>query len=230
MNSVFRALDYPVGAVDPKHPNTVAVTFPSHINAHSSEANGCIPQGAAHGQNLYTGVKTPGACSHHVLLSVSKDGGATFTGGAADVRSLPTINQAPGQSSTDQWAQWAAFTRSGQLAVSYYDRSYGNDEVSGSMDISISWSGEGKQFHTARVTSSSMPPPTQFAGTYMGDYSGLTAADDVHAIWTDTRDPAVFLCLGTGQPGAPPTLCNSTTAGGVTSNNQEIFTSSWSLD
>jgi hypothetical protein len=230
MNSVFRVIDYPVGAVDPKHPNTVVVTFPSHINVYSNETNGCIPQGAATGQNLYTGVKTPGACSHHILLSVSKDGGATFTGGAADVRSLPTINQAQGQSSTDQWFQWAAFTRSGALVVSYYDRSYGNDEVNGSMDISISWSGEGRQFHTARVTSSSMPPPTQFAGTYMGDYSGLTAADDAHPVWTDTRDRAVFVCPGTGQPGVPPTLCNMTTPGGVTSNNQEIFTSSLSLD
>ena len=43
--SVFRATNYPSGAVNPKNPNQVAVTFGSYINKHSNESNGCVPTG-----------------------------------------------------------------------------------------------------------------------------------------------------------------------------------------
>jgi hypothetical protein len=229
MNSTFRVINNAIGAVHPKHPNTVVVAFDSYINAHSNESNGCTPGGInpTTFQDFYTGVKTPGACGNHILLSVSNDGGHTFSGGTTDVRLLPTVNQAKGQNTTDQWFPWAAFTRSGELVVSYYDRSYGNDETTGSMDISLSGSYDGIHFQTTRVTSSSMPLPTQFVGDYiafMGDYLGLSAVDDVHVIWTDTRDSALSLCPGTGQPGVPPALCNTTAPNGVTANNEEIFT------
>jgi len=80
-NSVFRATNYPVGAVNPTDAKQVIVTFGSYSNLHSNEANGCVPTGvAADGNDLYTGVKTPGACNNDILLSVSNDGGATFTG------------------------------------------------------------------------------------------------------------------------------------------------------
>jgi hypothetical protein len=38
--------------------------------------------------NLYTGVKTPGACKNDILVSVSSNGGASFTGTLADPRML----------------------------------------------------------------------------------------------------------------------------------------------
>ena len=61
-NSVFRATNYPVGSVNPKNPKQVVVTFGSYINKDSNESNGCTPDGFSPttGQDLYTGVKTPG--------------------------------------------------------------------------------------------------------------------------------------------------------------------------
>src|SRR5438270_4801494 len=91
MRSVFRATNYPSAAVDPENPSRVVVTFGSYINRFSNESNGCIPTAfAPDGNNAYAGVKTPGACNNKILLSVSNDGGATFTGTASDPRLLPT--------------------------------------------------------------------------------------------------------------------------------------------
>jgi hypothetical protein len=225
-NAVFAVSNFAVGMAHPQHPNIVVVTLASYINSHSNESNGCIPGGfnpATFG-GLYSGVKTAGACNNKILLSLSTDGGLTFTGGKTDARLLPTVNQGSGQRATDQWFQWAAFTRSGELVVSYYDRSYGNSETTGAMDISLSGSYDGIHFQTKRVTSSSMPLPTQNVGAWMGEYVGLSAVDDVHPIWTDTRDASLFLCPGTGKPGMPPQVCTKTEPNGIIDNNQEIFT------
>ena len=43
--SVFRATNYPSGAVDPQNPNVVTVAFGSYINKDSNESNGCVPAG-----------------------------------------------------------------------------------------------------------------------------------------------------------------------------------------
>src|SRR4029453_10197673 len=45
MKSVFRAANYPSGAVNPTRPNQVVVSYGSYINANSQESNGCVPQG-----------------------------------------------------------------------------------------------------------------------------------------------------------------------------------------
>jgi hypothetical protein len=233
MNSVFRAANYPSGVVSPRNPNQVVVTFASYINRDSNEANGCVPAGFSRttGLTLYTGVKTPGACNNKVLVSASKDGGATFTGTTTDPRKLPVVNQSRGQKTTDQWWQWAAMTSSGRLAVSYYDRQYGQDEFTGNMDFSLSGSNTSfKNFKTERVTSSSMPLPTQFPdaqgnSVFFGDYTGLSVAGDLaHPLWMDTRSPDLFLCPGTGAPGVPPALCTLTEPSGIVANDQDIFT------
>lgn len=86
-------------------------------------------------------------------------------------------------------------------------------------------------FPQRRVTSSSMPPPTQFAGPmggqFYGDDIGLAVLDNVaYPIWSDTRSLDVFLCPGTATgPGNPPQLCNATEPNGLTANDQEIYTS-----
>src|SRR5262249_28047686 len=79
--SIFRAANYPYGAAAPPHPGTIAVPSGSNINRNPNEANGCAPAGVnpATLQNLYTGVKTPGACHNAIVLSVSHNGGASFT-------------------------------------------------------------------------------------------------------------------------------------------------------
>ena len=93
-NSVFRATNYAAGAVNPKNPGQVAVTFGSYINKNSNESNGCTPAGfTPFGNPAYTGVKTPGACNNDILVSFSTDGGTTFTGTTTDVRTVTTVNQ-----------------------------------------------------------------------------------------------------------------------------------------
>src|SRR5204863_7166142 len=116
--SIFRATNLGSGAVNPTNPGQVVVTFGSYINKHSNESNGCAPAGfsPATGQNLFTGVKTPGACNNDILVSVSNDGGNTFTGTTTDPRSLATATNDPGQATTDQWWQWIAFPKNGKLA------------------------------------------------------------------------------------------------------------------
>src|SRR6185312_1860221 len=68
-NSIFRANNYPSGAVDPTNAARVVVTFGSYINVHSNETNGCTPAGLSPitGQDLYTGVKAPGGCNNDIL-------------------------------------------------------------------------------------------------------------------------------------------------------------------
>jgi hypothetical protein len=230
-NSIFRATNYPSGGVNPANRRQVVVTFGSYINRNSDETNGCVPQGfsSATGGNLYTGVKTPGACSNKILISESDNGGKTFTGTTTDPRKMPVVTTAPGQVHTDQWWQWASFTPKGALAVSYYDRQYGNDETSGNMDMSLSTSATLHNFTVRRVTSSSMPVPTQFPdtqgnGEFFGDYSGLTAVSGAHPLWMDTRNLDAFTCPGTAQPGVPPSICGATQPSGIVANDQEIYT------
>jgi hypothetical protein len=236
-NSVFRATNYPVGQVDPTNPNRVVVTIGSYINKHSNESNGCVPTGfSPFGQDLYTGVKTPGACNNDILESVSTDAGATFTGTTTDPRVETVVTTDPSQALSDQWWQWVAFTKNGKLAVSYYDRQYGPatstssgtaipaDEYTGYSDVSLSSSGDFASFGVVRVTSASMPPPTQFGGQFFGDYTGLDAYTNAYPIWMDTRDPEVFACPSTG---GQPKTCEgtySTPTGPLLANDQNVYT------
>jgi hypothetical protein len=108
--------------------------------------------------------------------------------------------------------------------VSYYDRQYGADITNGSMDISLSVGG--LAFTATRVTSSSMPLPTEFADAqgnslFFGDYAGLAVSGSAHPLWADTRDPDLFDC-GTN----PPALCTGTEAGGQVANDEDLFTAS----
>ena len=228
--SVFRATNYPSGAVDSQDPNKVTVAFGSYINKDSNESNGCTPTGfAGDGNPTYTGVKTPGACNNKILLSVSNDAGATFTGNSADPRTEQLVTTARGQKGTDQFWQWSAYTRDGKLAVDYYDRQYGNDETTGSSDFSLSGSTSLVSFGQKRVTSSSMPAPTQFegpqGGQFYGDYVGLAAIDQAHPLWMDTRSKDLFLCPGTGTPGNPPKLCGGIESNGEVANDEDLYTS-----
>jgi hypothetical protein len=219
-NSYFRAANYPSGVVNPTNPNQVVVTFGSYINVHSNEANGCVPAGVTpFNTSLYTGVKTPGACNNDILVSVSNDAGLTFTGTTTDPRALTSATQESDQAVSDQWFQWIAFTKNGKLATSYYDRQYGDDETTGFSDVSLSGSGDLTRFVVQRVTSSSMPPPTQFDGTFWGDYAGLTAVDNAYPMWSDTRNPELFTCPGSG----PPSLCTGTAQNASVANDQDVY-------
>ncbi len=223
-NSYFRATNYPSGAVNPTNPSQVVVTFGSYINIHSNESNGCVPAGFfADGNNLFTGVKTPGACNNDILVSISNNGGGVFTGTTTDPRLLTTATQDPGQATTDQFWQWIAFTKNGKLATSYYDRQYGTDETTGYSDVSLSGSGDLTHFGVQRVTNGSMPPPTQFSGLFFGDYSGLSANDNAIPLWMDTRSPELFLCPGTGTSSAAPAVCTASADNATVANDQDVY-------
>ena len=229
-NSVFRATNYPAGGVNPRKPNQVVVTYGSYINRDSNESNGCTPAGfSAFGTNLFTGVKTPGACNNKIIFSVSGNGGATFTGTTVDQRLMPVVNTAPRQKRTDQWFQWAAFTPSGTLVTANYDRQYGSAEFTGDMDFSVSTSANLSAFTVSRATSASMPPPTQFptaqgGSEFIGDYAGVAAVSGAHPLWSDTRNPDAFVCPGTAAPGVPPAVCTAAEPNGIIANDQQIYT------
>jgi hypothetical protein len=227
-NSIFRAANYPSGAVNPQDRKEVLITFGSYINRHSNERNGCVPQGFNPDTfiALYDGVKDPGACNNDIVVSASSDGGKTFTGTTTDVRRLPTTSRNANDRS-DQFWQWAAFDPKGRLAVSSYDRSYGNDEHTGFSDISLSGTRNGSDFATVRVTTASMPPPTEFAGGFYGDYSALSAGDVAHPVWMDTRDPELFTCRDSaGQVTQPPSRCTAAAPNAAVANDQNIYTAS----
>jgi hypothetical protein len=230
-NSVFRASNYPSGGVNPANPSQVVVTVGSYINRDSNESNGCAPNGVnpATGGNVYTGTKTAGACNNKIMLSVSSDAGATFTGSSTDPRLLPVVNTAKGQATTDQWFQWAGFTPKGTLVTSYYDRQYGSDEITGNMDVSVSTSKNLSSFKVTRATSASMPLPTQFPDAqgnslFFGDYAGVSAVSGAHPLWSDTRNPDAFLCPGTAAPGVPPAVCTAAEPNVLIANDQQIYT------
>ncbi|MHB8490078.1 MAG: exo-alpha-sialidase [Candidatus Dormibacteria bacterium] len=236
MLSVFRAANYASGAVVPSNASQLVVTFGSYISADSNPSNGCVPNGfSAFGNNDYTGVKTAGACNNKILESVSTNGGTSFNGTVTDPTTLSIVSSASGQKRTDQWFAWEAFTSGGKLAVSYYDRQYGKDESNASMDISLSGSTTTlSTFSVMRVTSASMPPPTEFPdaqgnSVFFGDYSGITAASSAYPLWMDTRSTDLFLCPGTGAPGVPPAVCGAIQPSGLVANDQDVFSSKVSV-
>jgi hypothetical protein len=230
-NSLFRAANYPSGAVNPVDPQEILVTLGSYVNGRSNERNGCVPRGFNRDTMLplYDGVKAADACNNDILASVSHDGGAHFTGSSVDVRSLPSVRADDPRA--DQFWQWAAFDPTGRLAVSYYDRAYGDAETTGFSDVSLSGSRDGSHFATTRVTSGSMPPPTQFAGAFFGDYSALTAdRRRAHPVWMDTRDAALFVCRDAGgNVTLPPTVCTQSAANADVANEQNIYTRSLAI-
>ena len=229
-NSIFRASNYPIGAVDPTAPNKVIVAYGSYINRNSNETTGCSPTGfAADGINTYSGVKT-GTCNNDILLSVSSNAGASFTGTTTDPRQLPVVTTAGGQTRTDQYWQGAAFAPNGTLAVSYYDRQYGSDNNTGFSDITVSHTKNLNTFTHNRATSGSMPPPTQFAGTFFGDYAGIAVTNKTaYPIWSDTRPVDLFLCPGTATTSTPPAVCQAGAPNASIANDQDIYTTAVSI-
>ncbi|HKT04879.1 MAG TPA: sialidase family protein [Rugosimonospora sp.] len=223
-NSIFRASTYPIGAVDPTRPSRVVVTYGSYLNKDSNETNGCAPAGFSASANpLYTGVKN-GSCNSSILLSVSTNGGASFTGTTTDPRAMVSVG-APGQGRTDQYFQGTDFAPDGTLVVSYYDRRYGSDNNTGFSDITVSRTRNFTTFSDVRATTSSMPPPTQFSGTFYGDYAGIAVtATQAFPIWSDTRPVDLFLCPGTGTTTTPPSVCQAGATNASVANDEDIYT------
>jgi hypothetical protein len=142
----------------------------------------------------------PGGDNHAQMLIVkSTDGGASFTGTSTPVEQLPSISDERG-TLADQWWQWAALTPGRHVAVVYYDRTYGSDQQTGFMDITMR---RGNGSHV-RVTDRSLPPLNEFpeagasTGVFLGDYIGLAVGSDgkAHPAWADTRNPIFTQAAG----------------------------------
>jgi hypothetical protein len=195
--SIFRAANYPSGVA--LSSGEIVVDYGSYINRHSNPASPdrghCVPDGfsATTGLPLYQGVGVVDGCNNDIVVSVSSDGGASFSGTSAPVSSLPSRND-EGKQLADQWFQWTAKTPGGVSVSSYYDRKYGDDQSSGFMDFTLAVDVAGSH---VRVTDRSLPPSNDFPGTsgfstFLGDYTGMAVGADgaVHPAWADTRNPA----------------------------------------
>jgi hypothetical protein len=101
----------------------------------------------------------------------------------------------------------------------------GTSFTGGSNDVrTLPATRDGPNFGTTRVTTASMPPPTQFAGTFFGDYSGLTADDVAHPAWMDTRDPDLFVCRDSaGIVTQPPSVCTAAAPNAAQANDQNVY-------
>jgi len=226
-NSIFRAANYPAGGVNPQNSKQLIVSIGSYINRNSKESNGCVPTGTDPGSTggLYTGVKTAGACNNKIVVSTSSNAGASFNGTTTDVRKMPTASTGR-QAVSDQWFQWLDLTRSGKVAIAYYDRQFGDDETTGFSDQSVAGTDDllSSDYGVTRVSSSSMPPPTQFSGVFWGDYNAVaTVGDSALPLWSDTRSVDLFICPGTAVTGVPPQLCTASASNAARANDEDIF-------
>jgi hypothetical protein len=204
--SIFRATNYPSGVATDDE--TVMIDFGSYINPHSNPVLGnCTPAGfTALGLNAYEGVGDPGGCNNDILRSVSTDAGATFTGTTTPPSELEAVSK-DGDVATDQWWQWTAKNpTSGGVLTAYYDRSYGDCQATGCMDITLRRSNGS----FVRVTNESMPPSNEFPdangfSTFMGDYMGLAVGSDgiAHPVWTDSRNPIFMYSPTAPDPRVP---------------------------
>ena len=69
-----------------------------------------------------------------------------------------------------------------------------------------------------------MPPPTQFGGVFLGDYTGLVAPTNANPLWMDTRTPELFVCPGTATAGNAPQICTASAPNAPVANDQELRT------
>jgi hypothetical protein len=192
--SIFRATNYPSAVATSNR--RIVVTLGSYLNRHSNPERGnCSPAGfnPDTALPLYEGVGEVNGCNNDIVLSVSTDAGASFTGTTTPVWELPSVNDERAGHLADQWWQWAAHNpKTGRATVAYYDRKYGNAQETGAFDITMR-QGDGDH---VRVINRTLPPTQEFpeagasTGVFLGDYMGLAVGSDgvAHPIWTDTRN------------------------------------------
>jgi hypothetical protein len=130
-------------------------------------------------------------CNNDVFYAFSTTGGTSWS-----ATRLVTPSTLFGQ--TAQWMPWSAVSQDGKkLYIAYYDRSYGNCEMSGCNDITLATVQDAAtaspSIKYARITTSSMPNlvpannPLQ-AG-FLGDYMWVSvdAKGNPLIAWADTR-------------------------------------------
>jgi len=145
-----------------------------------------FPQGAC----TLDGSDDPPCTNADVRLSVSRDGGTTWT--------LP-VKVSDETNATDQFLPWIATHPDGRLSLVWQDRRLDASNVN--YDTFYTNTLDGATFlPNVRVTSASSPLGTV---NFIGDYNGLAVtADSIFPVWTDTRfgTPDVFVVRGQLRP------------------------------
>ena len=206
-NSIFRASNYPIGAVDP----TDAEPGRGHLRlVHQPqlqrEPTGCTPAGFAADGDQPVHRCQDGGCNNDISTAVSDQrrqaASRRHHRPTATCRWSPT---APGQARTDQFWQGAAFTPNGTLvAVSYYDRQYGADNNTGFSDITVSAVAQ-----PDRPSPTTGPPPPacrhrpSSRAPFYGDYAGI-AVTNTHGLPGLVGHPARSTCSCAPAPEPPP--------------------------
>ena len=228
--SVFRATNYPSGAVNPKNPNQVVVTLGSYINQHSNESNGCVPTGfaAVRDQHLHRR-QDAGACNNDILaqrlqqrrcdLHRDDDRSAHGDDGEPGSRARRRPTSSGSGRRSRRTASSRSTTTTGSTAMTRR-RARPTSRLSGTQ-------GPREVRQQARhvvVDAGADAVRWRAGGQFYGDYIWLdTAGNDAFPIWSDTRDPDLFLCPGTGTPGNPPTLCTATENTGLQANDENTY-------
>ncbi|GEM_PF-365649 len=89
----------------------------------------------------------------------------------------------------DQFFPWISCDPDGNVHLFFYDRRDDNNNIlingyyTRSTDGGTTWSSN------ERVTTASSDPNTDFYGSFIGDYNGITSVEGkAHPLWTDTRE------------------------------------------
>jgi hypothetical protein len=95
-------------------------------------------------------------------------------------------------SAAAQWQPWGDVGEDGNLSVGYYDRQFGQCEVTGCNDISLASSTNGNTWSGRRITTGSMPnvpcDENPFQCGFAGDYMSIQFANEtVYLVWADSR-------------------------------------------
>ena len=225
-NSIFRATNYPVGAVNPPTPTQVVVTFGSYINRHSNENERLHADRLRRlrHQHLRRG-QGRRRCNNDILVSVSTNARRQRSPAATtDARQLPTVTDGP-QAAHHRpvLAVGGLHRQAASWPSSYYDRQYGNDETTGYSDFSVTTSSRWSM-KVARATSSSNAAADPVRRPVLRRLRRAGGHDKTaYPLWSDTRTPELFLCPGTGTPGNPPRTCTGPGFSGAPANDQEVF-------
>ena len=170
-NSAFRNDSLPTAGVDPADGTLYVAWDDLHVK---KPADTCPPDSAAPADQV---------CDSDILITKSKDGGATWT--------APTrVNQDPVANGKDQFQPQLAVTPGGQLNMMWFDRR--NDPQDFYIDTFVGRSNDkGATWHETRVTKKmwdpSVNPPISTSGQFIGDYQGMAASDCAATpFWNDT--------------------------------------------
>ncbi len=139
-----------------------------------------------HGSCVADNSDRPPCINADVRLSVSRDGGATWT---PPVKATDEINP------TDQFFPWIAVHPNGLLSMAWRDKRLDPNNVN--IDTFYTNTPDGATFLPNVRVSSVASPNTP--GFFLGDYQGLAVtADGIFPVWTDTRsgDEDVFTSVG----------------------------------